>query len=49
MRDLAVLTAVGVNQDGKREILGVSVSMSEDEVHWRDFLESLNSGRFILV
>jgi putative transposase len=43
VRDLAVLTAVGVNQDGKREILGVSVSMSEHEVHWRDFLESLNA------
>ncbi len=43
MRDLAVLTAVGVNQDGKREILGVSVSMSEHEVHWRDFLESLKA------
>jgi putative transposase len=41
VRDLAVLTAVGVNQDGKREILGVSVSMSEHEVHWRTFLESL--------
>jgi putative transposase len=43
VRDLAVLTAVGVNQDGKREILGVSVSMSEHEVHWRDFLESLKA------
>jgi len=43
VRDLAVLTAVGVNQDGKREILGVSVSMSEYEVHWRDFLESLKA------
>ncbi len=43
VRDLAVLTAVGVNQDGKREILGVSVSMSEHEVHWRSFLESLKA------
>jgi putative transposase len=43
VRDLAVLTAVGVNQDGKREILGVSVSMSEHEVQWRDFLESLRA------
>ncbi len=25
VRELAVLTAVGVNRDGKREILGVSV------------------------
>jgi putative transposase len=43
VRDLAVLTAVGVNQDGKREILGVSVSMSEHEVHWRNILESLKA------
>jgi putative transposase len=41
VRDLAVLTAVGVNIVGKREILGVSVSLSEHEVHWRAFLESL--------
>ena len=26
---------------GKREVLGVSVSLSEHEVHWRSFLESL--------
>ncbi len=41
VRDLAVLSAVGVNPQGKREILGVSVSLSEHEVHWRVFLESL--------
>jgi transposase-like protein len=41
VRDLAVLVAVGVNPAGKREILGVSVSLSEHEVHWRIFLESL--------
>jgi transposase-like protein len=41
VRDLAVLSAVGVNPDGKREILGVSVSLSEHEEHWRTFLESL--------
>ena len=43
VRDLAVLTAVGVNLAGKREILGVSVSLSEHEVHWRAFLESLKA------
>jgi len=37
----AVFTAIGINTDGKREILGVSVSLSEAEVHWRDFLKSL--------
>ncbi len=41
VRHLAVLVAVGVNLQGKREILGVSVSLSEHEVHWRAFLESL--------
>ena len=41
VRDLAILSAVGVNPVGKREILGVSVSLSEHEVHWRAFLESL--------
>ena len=37
----AVLIATGVLADGKRSVLGVAVSMSEAEVHWRDFLLSL--------
>ena len=37
----AVLIAYGVNAFGRREILGASVSLSEAEVHWRQFLESL--------
>lgn len=41
VRDLAILTALAINPQGKREILGVSVSLSEHEVHWRSFLESL--------
>ena len=41
VRNLAVLVAVGVTPAGKREILGISVSLSEHEVHWRAFLESL--------
>jgi putative transposase len=41
VRHLAVLVAVAVTPQGKREILGVSVSLSEHEVHWRTFLESL--------
>ncbi len=41
VRNLAVLVAVAVNPQGKREIVGVSVSLSEHEVHWRAFLESL--------
>jgi transposase-like protein len=41
IRDAAILFAVGVGLDGKRQILGVSVSLSEHEVHWRTFLQSL--------
>ncbi len=41
VRHLAILVAVAVTPQGKREILGVSVSLSEHEVHWRAFLESL--------
>lgn len=41
VRDLAVLKAIGVNAWGHREILGVSSSLSEAEVHWRAFLEDL--------
>ena len=37
----AVLLAMGVREDGKRTILGVSVPTSEAEVHWRAFIESL--------
>lgn len=39
--DCAVLVAVGIMADGKRRVIGVSVALSEAEVHWRAFLESL--------
>jgi len=39
--DQAVLIAVGVNTEGRREVLGVSVELSEAETHWRNFLSSL--------
>ena len=39
--DCAVLVAVGVLPNGKRTVLGVSVSLSEAEVHWRELLASL--------
>ena len=39
--DSAVLVAYGIDSIGMRHILGVSVSLSEAEVHWRAFLESL--------
>ncbi len=41
IRDAAILIASGVGRDGKRRILGVSVSLSEAEQHWRLFLEDL--------
>jgi len=41
LRDAAVLIVSGVGRDGKRRILGVSVSLSEAEQHWRQFMESL--------
>ena len=39
--DCAVLVAIGVTADGRRRIIGVSVALSEAEVHWRAFLDSL--------
>jgi len=41
VRDCALLTAIGVDSQGHRSILGVSVSLSEAEIHWRAFLKSL--------
>lgn len=41
VRDAAVLSAIGVEPEGRRRILGVSVALSEAEVHWRAFLDSL--------
>jgi putative transposase len=43
VRDAAVLTAVGIGPDERRRVLGVSVALSEAEVHWRAFLESLQA------
>jgi len=36
-----VLIAVGVDEGGKRQVLGVSVALSEHKVHWRQFLQGL--------
>lgn len=38
---VAVSIAVGVNSDGRREVLGIAVGPSEAEVFWTDFLRSL--------
>lgn len=41
VRSCALLTAIGIDEEGKRAVLGTSVSLSEAEVHWRTFLTSL--------
>jgi putative transposase len=41
VRDAAVLVATGITPAGERQILGVSVSLSEHETHWRAFLQGL--------
>ena len=41
VQDAAILMASGVKKDGKRSILGISVSLSEGQEHWRAFLEGL--------
>ncbi len=41
--DCAVLVAVGIDPHGHRSVLGVSVSLSEAEVHWREFFKSLSA------
>ncbi len=39
--DQALLHAIGIDPQGRRHVLGLSVSRSEAEVHWREFLQSL--------
>jgi len=41
VRDAAVLVASGITPQGERQILGVSVSLSEHETHWKTFLKAL--------
>ena len=41
VQDAAVLIAVGVDAAGGRQVLGVSVALSEQETHWRQFLQGL--------
>ena len=37
------MVAIGIDKAGTLSILAVSVSLSEAEVHWRDFVASLLS------
>lgn len=41
VRDGAVLMATGITPQGERQVLGVSVSLSEHESHWKTFLKGL--------
>jgi len=41
IRDAAVLVATGITPAGERQVLGVSVSLSEQEAHWKAFLKAL--------
>lgn len=43
VRDVALLSAIGIGADERRHVLGLSVKLSEAEVHWRAFLESLQA------
>jgi putative transposase len=38
---VAVIVAVGVNSDGRREVLGMSIGPSEAETFWTEFLRQL--------
>jgi putative transposase len=43
VQSVAVLVAIGVNEDGYREILGVAEGTKEDAASWRNFLRYLKS------
>jgi len=43
VKNVAVLVAIGVNEDGYREILGVCEGAKEDTVSWREFLRHLKT------
>lgn len=41
IRDAAILLATGITPEGERQVLGISVSLSEHETHWKAFLKGL--------
>ena len=41
---VAVIIAVGVNADGRREVLGMDIGPSEAETFWTEFLRSCEGG-----
>jgi len=42
VRSTAVLLAVGINEEGQREILGLHTALSETEEAWKSFLTNLS-------
>jgi putative transposase len=46
---VAVIVAVGVNADGRREVLGVDIGPSEAETFWTAFLRKLARGVKLVV
>ena len=38
---VAVIVAVAVSSDGRREVLGITIGASEAETFWTEFLRSL--------
>jgi transposase-like protein len=43
VRSTAVLLAVGINEEGQREILGLDVACGETRETWQDFFRSLRA------
>jgi len=43
VQSCAVLIAMGIDDQGKRSLLGLSCRLSEAEIHWREFLQSLQN------
>lgn len=41
VQKMAVLVAIGVREDGAREVLGFAVAPVENEAYWEDFLQDL--------
>jgi transposase-like protein len=38
---VAAIVAIGVNADGRREVLGMDIGLSEAETFWTEFLRKL--------
>ena len=45
VQDAAVLVATGITLAGERQVLGVSVSLSEYEARWKAFFERIEGSR----